>query len=295
MTDRTDWSRERLMQELTYRDLAEQRAKDARVAWHSEPRLVALSAVFAAEAGNDPGVVRFRREVLRGKLLKPNGVWPWVERQAKKPESFQFDPEHLSSSHPASIVTPDGRRIAPSEGTPLGRLSRINQNHTIWYGWSAAEAREFLLCGITPTLGATYEIEYGSKLEWIRLRVPVTFGAREVAQMYSEARQKAWESLGTDRVRERTRRIKPETAERAVFAAKHNTGATWRAAWKVWKVEHPDDQFPDWRACQNALSRAYQQVTWHKLEWRGRAAGGVSEAEETIKKTTRGKRGTSHA
>jgi hypothetical protein len=266
--------KEVLARMLEGRDLSDQKAKDARVAWHSDLRLDALGDVFAAEADNDPGVVRFRSEVLRGKLLRREKVWPWIERQTADADNAVQGTE-IDSSYPASILLPEGSLFAPREGSALGRLSRICQNLTIRYGWSDDAAREFLLCGIAPRLGATYEVEYGSKLEWIRLRVPVTFGAGDVGDMYAQARREAWGELGIDRTRSRTRRIDAQTAERAVFAARNNTGATWREALEVWNTEHPEPFPGDWRAFQNALARSYQQVTWQKLAWVG---AGVSQS-----------------
>jgi len=296
LTNYREQSPEVLARMLEVRDLRDQKAKDAlaaakdaRVAWHSDLRLDALNDVFEAEADNDPGVVRFRREVLRGKLMRPEKVWPWIERQAKNPDNFQFDPEVLPSSNPASIILPNDSIVSPSEGTALGRLSRICQNLTIRCGWSDDQAREFLLCGAAPKLGATYEPEYGARLEWIRLRIPVTFGAGDVGDMYAKARQEVWGELGIDLTRSRTRRIDAQTKERAVFAARHNNGVTWRNALEAWNAEHDqpfereDGRPADWRAFQNALARAYQQVTWQKLVWVGAGASrNVSEPSTTV-------------
>jgi hypothetical protein len=287
------YSKEVLARMLEGRDLSDQKAKDARVAWHSDLRLDALSDVSAAEADNNPGVVRFRREVLRGKLMRPEKVWPWIERQAKRPRpaATYYPDSDLQIITPDAplIFRPDGSFISPVEDTPLGHMSRISENLYREYGWDAPAARAFLLCGVAPKLGATYEPEYGARLEWIRLRVPVTFGAGDVGDMYAEARQEVWGKLGIDRTRSRTRRIDPQTAERAVFAARHNTGATWREALEAWNTAHEqpfrtkDGRPADWRAFRDALARAYQQVTWQKLVWVGGGASrNVSEPSTTV-------------
>jgi len=50
----------------------------------ADHRHEALARIVAAEAARDPEVQAFRREVLRGRLLRPERVAAWVERQAER-------------------------------------------------------------------------------------------------------------------------------------------------------------------------------------------------------------------
>lgn len=232
----------------------------AELARRASSRADAISALLAADASRREEVVAFRREVLRGKLLKPERVAEWIERRSREGEQvrrkvlgepWEVDPraegrEWIDGRPVVRYETPSVEYAAPEGGwvqraassSELERLRKVGEGLASRYGWQPAQATIFLLTGAVPILPAI-RARTVSKLPVVAatrivLEVDPTATPREVAEHYAEVRTRVTGG-------QRSRRMSEKHLRLAIFAESHDQGA-WADRMARWNSD-----FPDWR------------------------------------------------
>lgn len=271
------------------------------------PRAGALARILAAEAGRLPEVERFRREVLRGRLVELGGVGDWIRRAWAR----QGEPTHLvtaplggrgsiydGSGRPRRRPRLDPRRcpegvhpryrtltldypgaggvmdsVTVRAGGVLGQLRLIAQGLAERYGWQEAQATGFVLTGVAPApaLG-TVGLSLGgvSAAHRIRLEVSSRLSPKQVAKLYQEARQhfRSEQLFGLPAETPR-RALTAKHAELGVFAAQVNDGRSWGDALAEWNQEHSELRYWDLRTFTRDCRQAFERITGEPLAWRG--------------------------
>lgn len=235
-------------------------ADPAELARRASSRADAISALLAADACRREEVVAFRREVLRGNLLKPEQVAEWVERRSREGEQvrrktlgepWEVDPaaegrEWIDGRPVVRYETPSVEYAAPEGGwvqaaassSELERLRKVGEGLASSYGWEQAQATIFLLTGAVPILPAI-RARTVSKLPVVAatrivLEVDPTVTPREVAERYAEVRTRVTGG-------QRSRRMSEKHLRLAIFAESHEQG-TWADRMARWNSD-----FRDWR------------------------------------------------
>ena len=98
-------------------------------------RATILSEVVADDATKDPEVIRFRDEVLRGKLMSAEEAAQWVRHHTVVPPEDRGEREHLGH-----------------EDTTLLRLEELAHHLNVLYSWSVESAIAFVLTGYPPMM-----------------------------------------------------------------------------------------------------------------------------------------------
>ena len=98
-------------------------------------RATILSEVVAEDATKDPEVIRFRNEVLRGKLMSAEEAAQWVRHHTVVPPEDRGEREHLGH-----------------EDTTLLRLEELAHHLNVLYSWSVESAIAFVLTGYPPMM-----------------------------------------------------------------------------------------------------------------------------------------------
>jgi len=189
---------------------------------------VLLSELAADEAAHHPGVIGFRKEVLKDRLLAPERVEAWVNQQAKVdgpathwlgdvpiPSGHQFEvdsksgtfvirPELRLSRLARSVSTqlldyaalPDPwiRRVPTAVGGVLERLRLLSIDLVRSYDWEEAAATLFVLTGRIPLIQPlVLKSSWNSrtfKRRVVELSVDPAISPAELAKQYGVLRSK---------------------------------------------------------------------------------------------------------
>ncbi len=260
-----------------------------------DERAFALARVLAAEAAQLPEVAAFRRNVLGGRLLRPEQIAAWIVRQTKtqggklrrptcyvrvplsdsgelavwRPRSgFRYEVETLSYPPGTGAWT---NTVPIRANTALACLKFIARQLERAFGWKEATAIAFALTDIppVPTLGAV-TLKRGSRraADRIQLEVSPRLGPRQIAKLYSGARSGAL--FGREASPEKPcRALTKKHTELGVFAARVNDGRSWRDALKEWNTRNGRCRYNDVRTFTRDCRHAYQRITGDQLKWRG--------------------------
>jgi len=250
----------------------------------------ALARILAADAAQAPEVQAFRREALRGRLLKPERVAAWLERQAKRegrPTVWARVPLDAEGRLPRKVPagtraevesldspTADGRVTsrAIAAGGTLARLKGLAGRLGREYGWREAYAVAFVVSGLVPPYpSARWRLRPRldiPALARIELDVSPRLPPARVAELYRRAREAGPggpDALGLRG--QRLRSVGEEAAELAVFVHRINDGRSWEEALKAWNAAHPEWRKPSVPAFCRAAREAFERVVGARLEW----------------------------
>jgi hypothetical protein len=208
-------------------------------------RATALAVLVAKRAERLDYVQSFRREVLRGRLLKADRVRAWIERCAER------DKADTKESGPASEML---RYF--SEGDEwverirldgkLGRLKHLAQKLQEKFPfWPEVWAVQFVLTGeAPPPINGRVKIHRIADLPalgYIEIRVSPRVFPSDLARYYREARA---ELIGEGRrVREVSEGVGEHRLRLGIFADAYNDGrSSWQDVREAWNNEHPEEE-----------------------------------------------------
>jgi hypothetical protein len=250
----------------------------------------AENEIRALEAAQLEDVAAFRRQVLRGRLVRPSRVHAWLKRQARADAraTRTHGPGTFGVLTVFSSVEGKGLAVTTIRGGVLDLLALLGPSLEERFGWEPAHAMAWVLTGETapsPMLRGEVRWEGGLRLgvgdrlrretlAEITLRIHPRVRPVDVERFYSQVRARCLEGEPA-----RTRTVSPRRAELAVFAAKVNDGRSWEAAFAEWRRHHPEDYRSGFADPLQTFARdcrqAYQRVTGRPLAWkvpRGRPA-----------------------
>jgi hypothetical protein len=256
----------------------------------------ALAVLMTKRAERLAYVQSFRREVLRGRLLKADKTQGWIRRQAKRDGDATWhttkrpavaDWPAESESVPETLrYRSDGRtRVAliRIDGT-LGRLKRVARElMRAFPTWTETDAVQFVLTGEMPLpLLANVTIRRHGHLpatDSIVIEVNPRVSPQEVVKLYQDARGGRSRSIGkAGKEGERTREHRLKLG---LFADAHNDGQmTWPEVMAAWNAENPKQRYREPRLFANACRAGYQAITGTRLAWGRRGSEELSEAEQ---------------
>ena len=249
--------------------------------------LQALRRIMGHDAAMQPSVVAFRREVLRGRLLKPSRVTAWIERRAKtdgEPTMWVTVPMGAATASRKDVSDAGGRWtsrllewvgdersvqvVKTRHGGALDRLRGVAGTVAERYGWSSAHAARFVLTGEPPGVTLATVTRDLVRVPFpaagrITMNVSSRMTPDRVRELFLEVRE---ESLAGSK---RVKPISEKHAELAVFAAEHRRGMTWAEAMRSWNRQHPPWFYDDKNRFTRDSRSAYRRVTGEKLGWQG--------------------------
>ena len=241
-----------------------------------DPRLSALSRLAAVEARQEPEVVAFRREVLRGRLILAADIAAWVEHRAVPAGRVVASPVWLSYPGPKHVQSV---RVPPRSA--LARLRALATELVSLYGWTEPATVAFVLADYSPrpTVAST-GIRAGRTELTTRVKIEVhpSVTARDVARLYEDIRA---QFLGPGRRGHLHPRAdgRRSWAVLATFIAGANDGRIWSEALAAWNREQRPRR-PGWcyvegRNPEGQLGTfirdaraAYHQLTGEALAWK---------------------------
>ena len=232
----------------------------------------------------------FRREVLRGRLLKPHRVAVWIKKHEKAdgpPTSWVTLPgdtgsvprtlEELRSSggsvHRRTIRYGDSKICATARGGVLDRLRGVADQLVSYFEWEQRSAVHFILAGEVPPSSR-------ARVQWAPLRKPFPalrrivldvsprLSPEEVKRLFVRVRNEMGGGTGTAR---RSRPLTPRHADLAVFVAERKRGWAWRQVHAEWNRTFPDRPYAALKQFIRDARAAYKRITGDDLDWRGRS------------------------
>ena len=232
----------------------------------TELRIWALSKLAAQHAATDDGVLQFRKEILKGRLLTRDDIEPWIRKQASAdgphtiflkiplPHNNKLEireeclvphkplmvseqwPVHGTQVETLDYPGPGGfvRSEAVSVEGVLGRLRYLSETLAQRYGWQAGQATEFVLTGTTPLIAA-FEVGVRFRLSnpalsRVILTLDPTLSPREVAELYRQYRKQV---LGG-----RHRSLSEKHITLVLFASSRPGGETYAETMKAWNQKY---------------------------------------------------------
>ena len=275
---------------------AEGRGEASRVQLQRGLQFAPLEELIAVEATREEGVVRFRQQVLGGRLLESD------------PETLEagWFLEHVRGSrrlsgwlHAPNYATHGGEGVRPSlpeteaalagyvAGTPqlsahgrkdneLDFLLCLTECLMAWYGWPlAGEVERFVLCGETPHLlfmiASRREGErFAGRSGRITLEVNQAVSPAELSRFYKDLRK--W-LAANKRTPRRFRASGALATALALHVARSNDGRRWQEIMAAWNRQHPKDSFPDSRTFARRARDAYETLCGEALDYRGGKQG----------------------
>lgn len=236
----------------------------------SSLRVEAVSVLIAAEAAHEKAVIAFRREVLRGKLIKPDRVEKWIENQQRKTETkyrwvrlnvanseIEYDlverPPRLRFKTPITeavgefglpsrtvaygVPGNDSTYLAASPGDgSLERLRLLSETLAKRYQWQPAQATLFVLTDAVPVIslsGYSYAMKDPLAASRITMTLDPILTPSEVAARYKEVRKQVLSS--------RYRSISEKHLELAIFMTDRLEGEPLKKSMEAW-----NRRFPEW-------------------------------------------------
>ena len=217
--------------------LGEIRAQDLRAPVRATPagsggprqrdvRMTAISHAVAQWAEQQPRVMDFRRRILKGKLLAPGTVKPWIDRVRAR-DGKPTAPRLLA------FVVPRQTRIrfqlVANEGALLSLL-RSGDDLVSSYGWSLVDSVMFVLTGRAPVI-PDLTVAHTRRpsvpvLNRVVLTIDPTLTPAEVAAEYQQARQAEFGH-------ERFRNLSDKHTQLAQFGIEEE-GLPWQTLRRRW-------------------------------------------------------------
>jgi hypothetical protein len=232
-------------------------------------RVLAISDFISQQARMREDVKQYRESVLRGQLIEPDDVEPWITRQASAdgpPTLFVSLPlpkgNQLVTNPQGDLVTKKAidttkkdaivstSRIFLEYGTPgggfiqfqpvsmtgvLNRLRMLSENLASDYRWQKSQASTFVLTDLAPILPSfSSSVHHGllPVADRVTLEVDPSVSPRELAALYRKAIQRIY---GRDR-----ERVTDKHMRLAAFATSRPAGQTLAESMKVWNRHNPD-------------------------------------------------------
>lgn len=231
-------------------------------------QISARSMLLAREAGQLPEVQAFRRDVLNGRMLKPEEVETWVKTASKTDEAadrpggyvtvpqpkgaqVSFRDKHLAlepdtlagspvvrlSSEFLAYGVPESawiRRTVARYGGILDRLRHLAESLERRYDWPEALGTLFVLTDMVPLVSRVRQTVHGGSGR-ITFNIDVaTVTPRQLAQFYGR-------TLARLRKGRRIRALTTKHLRLAVFAVERSE-KSWGRRFTEWNKE-----FPKWR------------------------------------------------
>lgn len=248
----------------------------------------ALARVLGVLASRDGSVLRFRREVLRGRLMEPPRVAAWIRRRSRRdgPPSFRrvvpVDADGTPLVTPLGFVEEVPLYLDFWNEDGIERSEPIREDGVLWwlkkvcewlgqeYSFSEPDGVTFVLSGHVPPApraraGWTSYPRLPAR-SIVRLNVNPRVSPREVADLYAIVRVQLLKHLGLG---SRSRPMTEHHAELAVFAVEHEADS-WEDLRLQWNAAHPDREFLDVRRFIRDVRAAYRRVTGEPLTWKGK-------------------------
>jgi hypothetical protein len=254
----------------------------------SGSRLQALSQIVARYAGDDPGVQKFRKEILKEGLLPRDKIEEWIKGQAQEdgphtiflkvplPRThkllfgadglFPSEPLTVSQDWPAyetqleSLFYPGSddfvRSVSVSMDGVLNDLRYLSETLAERYGWQPGQATEFILTGTTPAI-VPFELGFKMRmsnpsLSRVTLTLDPALSPQEVAEYYRQYRRQV---LGS-----RYRSLSEKHITLALFKSSRPAEETNAEAMKAWNKE-----YRKWRYRQETNFGRDAQVALRRL------------------------------
>jgi len=263
-----------------------------------DKRFQALSKIISMLANRDDEILKFRQEVLNGKLLKPEEVPEWIKstaekeghtltvtlnvpagnscseslverakqvaldiKQGKVTAGVTYGGVTLSYVNPSS----EWKEVVPiNESGILGRLKRLAEQYKAF--WPEAWAVHFILTGMAyPISHARVGTRLNSSgLSKITLEVSPHLPGAKVAKLYLEERKKLLKLTG--KKEEKSRRLTEKHLTLAVFAVEEM--GSWAMKLRKWNRKYPQWAYPETARSTFARDcrKAYERLTGWK--WR---------------------------
>jgi len=264
-----------------------------------DKRFQSLTRIIGALANKEEDVIKFRREILNDKLLKPEEVPIWIEERAAKENhthtiSFDVDSgvgwedrlleevKHFVESRKAGELWYPGTGAEktvlaypkpPSEWVDyvvinkkgvLGRLKHLTKKYQDF--WNEAETVHFILTGIAFPISharvGTYLSFFG--LDRVTLEVSPHLPGDKVKKLYLEMRKDLLNFKGSKQNKKRMLTEKHLTL--AVFAVEEK--GSWAMKLRKWNKKYPQWAYPDTARRRSTFARdcraAYERLTGWK-------------------------------
>jgi hypothetical protein len=243
------------------------------VVWdiQGDERSEALSRILAAEAGRREDVSAFRKNVLRGRLLEPEGVRAWVKSKSKPVRPSRASSSRGSArlggflaedSEKPPLTSPvnvrerlyfydpeqeEVRSVGLYTGSPLVELKRLatelRKLHTVW---DEPHIVNLILAGTVPPIPLA-RIELRKNMDWpaeSRAHIvidPATPPELPISVLH-EVRQEV-----LPKGSKRTKSLSRKHLELAVFAERKRgePDKPWAAMLSEWNTEVPDWAYKD--------------------------------------------------
>lgn len=249
-------------------------------------REAARSLLYARRAKEEPGVLAFRGEVLRGRLVPRERIAEWIETQADKdgpasrwlevrlPDDVALrvtdsgqalpDPDMSIGTLGGGTIHQDrlefalpdgwGTSVSTALGGVLERLRVLSAYLAEKYCWDHSAATHFVLAGGVPIVeGIRFTIKAtGDPAERVVIDLDPDVSPRELAAAYRRQR------LEISGGRRRTVTIK--TMRLAAFDAT-DTGGIWKARMDRWNKANPNSRYENWRNFQRDVAAATRRLS----------------------------------
>jgi hypothetical protein len=195
----------------------------------------ALAILWAKEAEAETDIAAFRKEVLRGKLLRWEDVDDWLKKQAKadglgKREAPGSQTQVLAYALPGDAW----EHCLPTTVTGvLERLRQISDRLSRDYRWQEAQATIFILTGRIPLVPPA---EAKIEREAIVLTVDPSLTPRQVANCYRQFKK---EILGGGRIKA----LSLKHLQLAAFAADRPNEESWAKKREAWNRSVPKKEW----------------------------------------------------
>jgi len=252
-------------------------------------RVEAISVLIAAAAAHDSGIVSFRHDVLRGKLIELDKVEKWIENQQRRAKvryrwvrfkvanseiehglvdgrpSLRFRTPITEVAGEFGIQSPTVAYGVPGSDSPhhamspgdgsLERLRRLSETLANQYQWQPAQATLFVLTGAVPVislLGYSYAMKEPRAASRITMTLDPILSPSEVAARYDKVRKQV---LGS-----RYRSISEKHLELAIFITDRpeceplkKSMAAWNKRFPKWEYSAPTNFGRDAASVQRRL------------------------------------------
>jgi hypothetical protein len=216
-------------------------------------RATALALLIARRADRLDYVQSFRREVLRGRLLKADKTEGWIRRQANgdgeptvhvRPAVADLGPELIREMLRYRDAEDRPRSIPVRADGKLGRLKRVAEELVREFPvWPESDAVHFVLTGeMPPPLLARWTVRRHRDfpaMDSIVIEASPRVSLNDFSTFYRDARTQL---IGEG---ERSRAVVSEDRlSLGLFADANNDGRfrTWREAMDAWRAENPEQQ-----------------------------------------------------
>ncbi|MGB9792513.1 MAG: hypothetical protein ACPLTR_08065 [Thermacetogeniaceae bacterium] len=244
---------------------------------------IAFSKAVAYKVAQIPHIKKFRREVLKGKLLQPEEMEAWIEEKRKQdgtPTRFLkirakdiavsidekswwplkitpvFDEEDVIGVEHVYLFYPSRngglKQVPINVDGILGRLKAVAVDIVTYHCtvWKEAEAVAFILTGRVPFLPKVrYKISFSSNGTpcWVTLNLDARTTPQELAKEYTKIRRRVMGSY-------HHKPLSGKNLKLAEFTAERKEGLTWGQLMKKWNEEYPQWEYKNYRLfCRDAI------------------------------------------